>query len=95
MSPILSVAASLSSTVRQDIGIQVLCQVSIALRHSDGDGVAEAIYKVIPWATNEQPTESHQAQLKAEIDQLREGLKQSSSSASQSCKTHDEKAPLR
>ena len=57
-------------------------QVSVALRHSDGDGIAEAIYKVIPWATNEQPTESHQAQLKAEIDQLREGLKQSSSDKS-------------
>ena len=52
-------------------------QVSIALSHSDGDGVAEAIYKVIPWATNEPPTESHQAQLSAELDQLREGLKQS------------------
>jgi len=63
-------------------------QASIALRrHSDGDGVAEAIYKVIPWATNEQPTESHQSQLKAEIDQLREGLKQSSSDKSREQKT--------
>ena len=63
-------------------------QVSIALRrHSDGDGVAKAIYKVIPWATNEQPTELHQSQLKAEIDQLREGLKQSSSDKSREQKT--------
>ena len=58
-------------------------QVSIALSNSGqsnsgDDGAAEAIYKVIPWATNEQPTESHQAQLKAEIDRLREGLKLSS-----------------
>ena len=52
-------------------------QVSVALsRWSSGDGVTEAIYKVIPWATNEQSIESHQAQLKADIDQLRADLKQ-------------------
>ena len=61
-----------------------VAQVSIALSGSGqsnigNNRVAEAIYKVIPWATNEQPTESHQAQLKAEIDQLRKGLKLSSS----------------
>ena len=51
-------------------------QVSVALsRRSEANSVAKDIYQVIPWATNEQPTDSHQAQLKAEIDQLRAGLK--------------------
>ena len=59
-------------------------QVSVALSCQEGtDGVAEAIYQVIPWATNEQPTVSHQGQLKADIDQLRAKLKQQSLSAGQ------------
>ena len=63
-------------------------QVSVALsRRGDGDGVAKAIYKVIPWATNEQPVDSHQAQLQAEIDQLRAGLKQSSADQSKGQKS--------
>ena len=53
-------------------------QVSVALsRHSGNNRIAEDIYSVIPHAMNEQPTETHKAQLKAEIDQLRAGLKQS------------------
>ena len=62
-------------------------QVSIALSHSDGDGMAKAIYKVVPWSTHEQPTESHQAQLKAELDQLRAGLKQPSADQSKGQKS--------
>ena len=60
--------------VEQSKGVS---QVSIALSHrGDSEGVAEAICKVVPWATNEQLTESHQSRIKAEIDQLRERLKQ-------------------
>ena len=53
-------------------------QVSVALsRSEEGDRAAQEIYRVIPWATNEQPDESHQAQLKAELDQLRASIKRS------------------
>ena len=62
-----------SAVLEQSEGIR---QVSVALSRQAGtDSVAEAIYQVIPWATNEQPTVSHQGQLKAEIDELRSKLK--------------------
>ena len=53
-------------------------QVSVALSQSEeGERAAQEIYKVIPWAANERPDESHQAQLKAEIDELRASMKRS------------------
>jgi len=62
-----------SAVLEQSEGIR---QVSVALSRQAGtDSVAEAIYQVSPWATSEQPTVSHQGQLKAEIDELRSKLK--------------------
>ena len=53
-------------------------QVSVALSRSEvGERAAQEIYKVIPWATSDRPEESHQAQLKAELDQLRVSMKRS------------------
>ena len=57
---------------------QGVSQVSVALSRSEaGERAAQEIYKVIPWATNECPEESHQAQLKAELDQLRASIRRS------------------
>ena len=53
-------------------------QVSVALSQSEeGERAAQEIYKVIPWATSDRPDQSHQAQLKAELDQLRASIKRS------------------
>ena len=60
-------------------------QVSVALSHSEaGDLAAQEIYQVIPWAKSDRPEESHQAQLKAELDQLRASMKHSLGNGQQS-----------
>ncbi len=53
-------------------------QVSIALSRSEaGERATQEIYQVIPWANSDRPDESHQVQLKAEMDQLRASMKRS------------------
>lgn len=53
-------------------------QVSIALSRSEaGERATQEVYRVIPWATSDPPDESHQAQLKAELDQLQVSMKRS------------------
>ena len=60
-------------------------QVSVALSHSEaGDLAAQEIYQVIPWAKSDRPEASHQAQLKAELDQLRASMKHSLGNGQQS-----------
>ena len=62
-------------------------QVSIALGHSEaGDRSAQEIYQVIPWARSDRPEASHQAQIKAEIDELRASIKRSQGQGQQSPK---------
>lgn len=59
-------------------------QVDIALSHShEGDRAAQDICKVIPWATNDRPMDSHQAQLKADLDKVRLSIKQPSNKVQQ------------
>ncbi len=53
-------------------------QVSIALSRSEaGERATQEIYQVIPWANSDRPVESHQVQLKSEMDQLRASMKRS------------------
>ena len=64
---------------------QGVSQVSVALSHSEaGDRAAQEIYQVIPWAKSDRPETSHQAQLKANLDQLRASIKRSLGKGQQS-----------
>lgn len=65
-----------------------VAQVSVALSRGDeGDRMAQDIFKVIPWATSDRPEGSHQAQLKADIEQLRASMKRSNSKGQKPAKT--------
>ena len=64
---------------------QGVSQVSVALSRSEaGDRAAQEIYQVIPWAKSDRPQASHQAQLKANLDQLRASIKRSLGKGQQS-----------
>ena len=59
----------------------------MALSRSEaGDRAAQEIYRVIPWARSDRPEASHQAQIKAEIDELRASIKRSQGQGQQSPK---------
>ncbi|MEO0516289.1 MAG: MobV family relaxase [Cyanobacteria bacterium P01_A01_bin.116] len=69
---------------------QGVTQVSVALSNSEeGNRAAQDIFKVIPWATIDRLEGSHQAQLKAEMDQLRASMKRSISEIQKTSRTQE------
>jgi uncharacterized protein YndB with AHSA1/START domain len=69
-------------------------RVEIALSRSDaGDRAAQEICRVIPWARDERPEDSHQVQIKAQLAQLQASLKPLAASQPEQIKKTPQRAP--